>query len=48
VPEPVEVERAVAYCQSGQQAKLTLAAHESKTAWLTAGFFAFQAALGVA
>jgi putative DNA primase/helicase len=46
VPNPIEVDRSVLDCATGTQARLLLSAHESKTAWMTAGYFAFSSAIG--
>ena len=46
VPSQFEVDRSVADCETGTQERLRLSAYESKTAWLTAGYFAFNAAIG--
>jgi hypothetical protein len=46
VPNPVEVDRSVLDCATGTQQRLLLSSHESKTAWLTAGYFAFSSSIG--
>jgi putative DNA primase/helicase len=46
VPNTWEVDRSVEHCETGEQEKLRFCQWDSKTAWLTAGFYAFQLALG--
>lgn len=45
IPNAMEMERSVEHCESGRQKTLLLEAHESKTAWLTAGYWAFDGAI---
>jgi len=47
VPSTAAIEESIKYCQSGHQQKFRLSASSTTQEWLTQGFFAFAAAMGI-